>query len=72
MTAPWVCGYVTHLGYLYCAACVARLDLLQRELPGVRWHRVLSDVAPHNTEPCEACGKLLIETNNSETTKEQR
>lgn len=55
---PWVApivGFVDRLGYLRCRPCTERLDT-------GRDHPVYADVGPHNEQPCDTCGRRLIDT----------
>ena len=48
---PEPLGLVTHLGYLYCAPCAGERGAVGDPVRGL----------PHDREPCEACGRALID-----------
>jgi hypothetical protein len=47
-----VVGIVDSLGYLFCSSCADRL--------GYAGDPVRGDTGPHNEEPCDECGQVLI------------
>lgn len=53
MSAPERIGYVSALGYLYCASCHPW------ETSAADWP-VHADSAPHNVERCDSCREPLM------------
>lgn len=51
-----IVGVVNHTGWLHCLTCVEKLE--------VTGENVYINTAPHSTEKCDSCGKILSEDQN--------
>ena len=67
MGGPTVVGYVDRLGYLYCLPCWLAVQMDQRPDAEGYPRPVRVDTAPHNVEPCDRCGRRLVDAARDRT-----
>ncbi len=56
--APFVFGYVTRLGYLYCPPCAEA----RGHLDDAKAVALPSDRSSHEGEACDGCGRTVTRT----------
>jgi len=61
---PYTAGYISRLGYLYCAPCWSEQPLSVQHDPVSS--RVVIDSYPEAYEPCEACKRIANDVAKAE------